>query len=1064
MIIKEFFKIVESYAGRTAVKTAARTITYGELNTLTDRAATAVKKEVSAGADDNKRPVALLFEHGADMITGVLTALKLQRVYVPLDISYPLNRLGYMLEDSQAGVILTNTRNLAVASELANRSAQGITVINLDYAVEENEITETTAPIETGGKDKPAYILYTSGSTGQPKGVLQTHRNVLYYTRNWVNRFAVTPEDRMTLLCAFSHDGAVQDMFSALLTGAALYPYSIKTDANTYELYNLLMEEKITIWHSVPSLFRYFANTLTLKDRFSHIRWVLLGGEPLRSHDLTLFKSHFPTASMANVYGQTESSVSAIYTIGQEDSFDDINIGEPLKETQILVVDDNGDIIETMGSGEIVVVSDYIAEGYWKNEEASEAVFTDDQDLGRLYWTGDMGMLSASGAITLLGRQDRQIKIRGYRVETGEIESLMLTHPALSEAVVEARKDETDDSYLCAYFVSADTPTSSQLRDFLAEDIPAYMIPRYFIPLQNMPKTPTGKIDRNSLPEPDMQLLAELEHEPPSTETEIKLAAIWSDILGVQNIGINDNFIGLGGHSLLVISIIAEVHKVFDVDLQLNDVFDNPTIKELARIIKASQVTGFAAIQRAPEKEHYEATPDQLRLYVLSQFEDIGTTYNLPAVLKINGQLDRGRFQEAFRNLVQRHEALRTSFKMEGDRLVQVIHQAPRFQVTSKEADGNEAANPNFAAHYAAAFIRPFNLNQAPLMRVEVVHLNGNEHLLLIDIHHIIADGVSTNLLVEEFTALYHGEDLPELTLRYRDYSEWLNHLKTSGDLQVQEDYWLNRFNGDLPVLELPANFPRPQVLEFEGDIITFWLGKENTAQLNRIVKETGTTLYIVLLAIYNVLLHKYSGQEDIVTGSVVAGRPHADLSRVVGLFAKTLPLRNFPAGQKPFHHFLQEVKDNTLQAFEYQLYPFSQLVETLAIQKDRSRNPLFDTSFVLQNIPGRTPKQEANQAGSEAPNTPKASSLNMKSTLLGHENKTARFDLSVEGVQVHDDILLSFQYRTRLFKRQTIELMRDRFLALVSSVIDNIKAPISDLDETVTVQLDDAEDIEFDL
>jgi len=1060
MIIEKFEKQVQAFPAKIAVKAGNRTITYSELNSYANQVATAIlagDQDRDTTAHNSYQKVSLLFEHGADMIIGVIGALKAGKTYVPLDIAYPLKRLLYMLDNSESYLILTNRGNISTAIQLTARARVKIDILNIDTIVDPEANVKFSAPQKVK-PDTPAYIMYTSGSTGRPKGVVQTQRNVLYYTRNWIQRFSITHSDRMTLFSAFSHDGSVQDMFAALLAGAALYPYNIKTADSTNPIYTLLMKEKITIWHSVPTLYRFFTNTLTEKNVFYDIRWVLLGGEPLIPHDFELFKTHFPNAVLANVYGQTESSVSTICTISPGEIFDAVSLGDPLDETKILLVGDDGDVIETMGAGEIVVASNYIAPGYWKDEESTQKVFTHDPELGRLYWTGDLGRLTMDGLIKVMGRKDFQIKIRGFRVETGEIESILLQHHAVKQAVVIAKEDENIDNYLCAYMVADQTLTPEELRDYLSRELPDYMIPRYFIPLEKMPLTPNGKIDRQRLPEPEAVIIPGTGYEPPTNEVEKKLAVIWQDVLAVEKVGINDNFIELGGHSLLVISIISRIHQEFNVELQLRDVFGNPTIKQLSQLMESSKNTGqslFSSIPLAEKKEYYIATPDQRRMFALNQFEGISTTYNLNMVTELKGPLDYHRCETAFRKLIQRHESLRTSFRLIGDQLVQVIHDfdAIDFQIPYIVVEGSSQTRTRDIKKNVDQFIRPFDLSKAPLIRVSLLKTGKDRHLLLLDMHHIISDGMSEIILANDFIQLYEGKELPGINLRYRDYSQWLDRL---GKLEEHEEYWLNRFKGELPVLEMPTDFPRPPQQQFAGDAVGFIIGKETNQQLNRLAKETGTTLFMVLLAMYNVLLHKYTGQEDIIIGSIIAGRTHVELENVVGFFAKTLALRNYPTASQPFNLFLEQLKNSTLEAFENQSYPFDLLVKKLELTRDRSRNPLFDTAFLLLNM-----QTEITSLGEENP----GENHQMTSDLYAHEITTTMFDLFFQAFATKGELQCCFQYSTALFKRKTIELMKERFLTLMENILKNPAVKLRDLDYATPIEkeMKQVEKVEFD-
>ncbi|MCP5052953.1 MAG: amino acid adenylation domain-containing protein, partial [bacterium] len=500
MIINKFEEAAAKFSKSIAVETAESILTYDELNKYANRVARQLPGK------GKQQMAALLLGHDEGMIAAVLGALKAGKVYVPLDIAYPEKRLLYILENSEARVILTDNKNLGLAEKLVEQvtgGKQGLKVVNIDTLDNEDDGNLSRAP----STDRPAYILYTSGSTGNPKGVIQDHGNVLYYIRNWTSRFGISPSDRLTLFSAFTHDGAGQDMFGALLNGAALYPRNIKDDEDALELASWVIHKKITLWHSVPTLFRHFINTLTLNpglnpagknNPFPDLRFILLGGEPLRKYDLEMYKQFFPTSAFANVYGQTESSVNSIWVIQPGDhqslNANNILIGKPLDETELLIIDSEGSVVDEFGVGEIFVASPHIAPGYWKDGESSQKVFLEDPNLGRLYRTGDLGRLISDGCIEIMGRKDFQIKIRGFRVELGEIETSLLRHQDIKEAVVVTHEKEME-ILLYAYIVTQDPVeiAEPELRGYLSGQLPDYMIPSRFMQLESMPLTPSNK-------------------------------------------------------------------------------------------------------------------------------------------------------------------------------------------------------------------------------------------------------------------------------------------------------------------------------------------------------------------------------------------------------------------------------------------------------------------------------------------------------------------------------------------------------------------------------------------
>ncbi|UCH95166.1 MAG: amino acid adenylation domain-containing protein [Candidatus Aminicenantes bacterium] len=612
MIIGKFEEQVKRFSEKPGVITENKQLTYGELNNCANATALAIQNHHSISSKKKENHVVgLLFEHSADMIVGVLGTLKAEKIYVPLDITYPENRLVYMLEDSGADLVLTNTNNLSLAEKLVKKVSHDLPIINIDTL--DKTIAYPGIERRPSG-DRLAYILYTSGSTGKPKGVWQNHENVCYYIRNWSERFSITPADRMTLFSAFSHDGAGQDMFGALHNGAVLYPYNILNRTNIADLARWLIDEKITIWHSVPTLYRYFVETLKNRGieggQFPDLRFILLGGEQIREHDIEMFRRFFPGARFANVYGQTESSVDSIWMVNPGDTINKILIGEPLDKTELLIVDNEGTVLEDMGVGEIIAACPHLALGYWNDKQSSEEVFLHDPDLGLLYRTGDLGRLRTDGTIEIMGRKDSQVKIRGFRIEVGEVETTLLDHPLIKETIVTARTDDNGNAHLYAYYVpdpSASAPggdrrlTVSEMRKYLSRELPEHMIPSYFVELEEMPLTPNGKVDRKRLPEPGPGRAGlGVTYAAPGTQLEKQLSDIWRTILRMDKVGIDDNFFDLGGTSFDILRITSKLYEVYKKDIPVVSIFRYPTIRSFAGYLRQEESSRDFHQQRKP--------------------------------------------------------------------------------------------------------------------------------------------------------------------------------------------------------------------------------------------------------------------------------------------------------------------------------------------------------------------------------------------------------------------------------------------------------------------------------
>jgi len=605
MLIKMFEEQVKKRPDKIAIKAGEYTLTYGFLHQYSSQLAHIIL--ATGNAPNKEKTVALLLGHDESMIVGIIGVLKTGTVYIPFDPTYPEKRLTYMLKDSNASLVITNNENINLALKLSTNVPAPVAIINLDEINQHTPCKDVDIKRETR---QMAYILYTSGSTGNPKGVVQSRENILYYIDNWVKRFSVSDSDRMAQFASFSHDGAVPDIYSALLNGATLYPFDVKRKANIEQPSEWLTREKITIWHSVPTWYRYFVNTLTGDELFNRLRLVILGGEAVREHDIIMFKKYFPYSRFGNIYGQTESTVSSIWLLSPADDFQKVLLGKPGADTEILVVDQDGDEVEEHEVGEIVLAGCFLSPGYLNNGEATHRVFSRDEELGRLYWSGDQGRLLPNGNIEIMGRKDHQVKVRGFRIEPGEIETLLLQHPDISEAVVITKEGAVSssygavsgDRYLWAYFTSKKDFTVTQLREYLAGKLPDYMIPAYFVKLETVPLTPTGKVDRKSLDAHGTKLGTGKGYIPASNQTEKILTETWKRVLNLEKIGIDDNFFDLGGSSMDVINLNDELKKTFPKNIPVTAIFNYLTIRTFARFLD-QQAAPAAVIEKKMDRK-----------------------------------------------------------------------------------------------------------------------------------------------------------------------------------------------------------------------------------------------------------------------------------------------------------------------------------------------------------------------------------------------------------------------------------------------------------------------------
>ncbi|MED2795925.1 amino acid adenylation domain-containing protein, partial [Bacillus wiedmannii] len=940
-IHKLFEEQVEQSPDRVALVAGESKLTYQELNERANQLARTLRSK-GVGPDT---VVAIMTERNVDAMVGILGILKAGGAYLPVDSQTPVGRINFMLKDSQARLLISDKEIMD------SIDFSGLVLDLYDEGLYFQDTENLNVPVVSSTL---AYIIYTSGSTGIPKGVMVEHRSVVNIAYSWRIKYDLSDHTKLMQLSKISFDVFVGDLCRSLLNGGIMYivPSYIKLDFNL--LYKTIKKYEINIFESTPSLVIPFMNYVDdNKLDLTTLRVLILGSDSCPVHEYKkLVKLYGENMRVINSYGVTEATIDSSYYEGTENKdFYSVNlpIGRPFHNVKLYILDNNSlRLKHTGGIGELFIGGEGLARGYLGNPTLTAEKFVENPFIPgeKMYRTGDLARWLPDGNLEFLGRIDHQVKIRGYRIELGEIEHQLLKHEDVEEVVVMDREDEVGEKYLCGYVVAKRDISVAELRQTLLAELPDYMIPSYFIQLDKFPLNTNGKIDRKVLPTPDWSSMGHVEYVAPRNETEEQLAHIWKEILSLnREVGIHENFFELGGHSLRATSLVSKIHKQFHVEFPLKEVFARQTIEELASYIEHSNKSVYSTITQVEDREYYPLSSAQRRMYVINQFEEESLGYNMPAVMELTGKVDQERLNSVFCQLVARHESFRTTFELVEGTPVQKVRKDVSFNVEYMEVSIEQVQEA------IQAFIRPFDLSTGPLLRVSLFKIDTDRHILIVDMHHIISDGVSTKILIDDFTKLYAEDSLEESRIRYRDYAVWQNEFMKSEKLKEQETYWKEQFQGDIPILNLPTDYPRPPVFSHEGTSLNFQIGQEITEKLKLIGKQQNATLYMVLLAAYNTLLYKYTGQEEVVVGSPIAGRPHADLEHIVGMFVNTLTLKNRPQGNKSFTEFLREVKEVTLEAFKHQDYPFEELMETLDIQRDMSRNPLFDTLFTLQNM-----------------------------------------------------------------------------------------------------------------
>ncbi|MCP4215184.1 MAG: amino acid adenylation domain-containing protein [bacterium] len=1055
---------------------AGAVFTYGEMNALSDRLALRLLEQ---GAEAGEC-IGLCVESSGEMIIGILGILKAGCAYVPLNPKAPAARNAYMLNECGTGLLL-NQQRFPIPPGFSGRTLilGEITANNPDKSLPGQYRQSQTLPPSLAesapSPDSYAYVIFTSGSTGKPKGVPITHRNLSPLLYWGAQTPGIGSKDRVLCNVSYYFDWSVWEIFITLTTGAGLYivPDDLRLDPP--RCIGFMNREEITILHTTPSQFGHFigtqsegtgnrqkANTANRAGREKTpgpgtLKYLFIGGENLTHHLLERSLTSIPAdCRVFNMYGPTETTIiTTVFEIERKElhTFTQLSalpIGVPVGNTLLLILDKNGSPCPLFATGELVIAGDGLAAGYLNNPALTAEKFTRlyrEKTLpltDMFYLTGDLARRLPDGNIQFMGRRDFQVKIRGLRIELGEIENALSKHPAIAQTVVLTRKTKNEDVLLCAYFVphSREETDAAELKKFLAGILPDYMIPSYFMELEKLPLNPNGKIDRNALPKPQTHTTGP--HTPPQTKMEKALADIWSEILKVEKekIGRESGFFQLGGQSLKAAAVIATIHKTLEVSVTLEDVFTRTTLQAMARHIADTAATTFQAIAPSEEREYYPLSSAQKRLYLLHRMEPGNIRYNMPMAIPLGTGVDKKKIEDTFRRLIARHESFRTSFHMIKNEPVQVIHREVPFCIRHITDESNH--------------VESFDLSRAPLFRVLIAEMGTGKSVLLYDMHHIISDGASQEVLSREFSTLFAGGRLEPLTLQYRDFALWQAAARQQQAIAQQEAFWLDTFREETPVLNLPLDFKRPVIQSFEGATLRFGIDEKTAADFRNLYKSYGATLFMAVLSVFSILLSRLSGQEDVVVGTPSAGRRHADLQHIIGMFVNTLPMRNHPIGTKHYNGFLEEVKKRSLAAFENQDYPFEDLVDKITTRRDTGRNPIFDVMFNMNGGTSEAPDETPNSASAgrdESENRlPAEAHRETVSTFDPGEmvhvpDSVTKFDMTLFCIRMGNQMLFTLEYCKRLFKPGTMESFARYFRKVLKDISARPDIPIAEID-----------------
>ncbi len=1025
-IQEQFEDQVEQTPGAIALVFGNERLTYRELNSRANQLAHYLRKR-GVGPETL---VGVCLDRSVELIIALLGILKAGGAYVPLEPAYPSERLAFTLADSRMHLLLTVKHFETIFHEV------NTAIVWLD-ACSEIAAESSENPLRTATPDNLAYVIYTSGSTGVPKGVAVSHATAVHLFTATRERLGFLEGDIWTVVHSSAFDFSVWEIWGSLLQGGCLIVVPFDIVQSPADLYTFLCRERVTVLNQTPSALRQLLDIHRQRAGQPdwNLRLIVCGGDALDQElAADLVQLGIP---VWNFYGPTESTVWTTCTLIQGRLTDNLtSIGRPIADLKVYLLDHYLQPVPLGVPGELFIGGDGLARGYINRPELTAEKFVPDpfssEQGKRLYRTGDLARYRSDGEIEFLGRLDTQVKLRGFRIELGEIETVLSQHPNVTQAVVVIRKEQSGDQRLVAYFTADDPPPdSNDLRKFVQLYLPDYMVPSAFVLLEQMPLTPNNKVDRRVLPAPDYSETANIKQfvEPEDPVTEL-LSNIWANVLGLERIGIYDNFFERGGHSLLATQVVSRIRDTFRVDVPVRALFESPSLASLAQKVRA-------AMQEEQELPTYPLEPvrrdlnlplsfAQQRLWFLDQLEPGSPFYNISRAVRLRGPLNQAALRQALDEIVKRHESVRTVFGEDGDPFQRITAARPlplslidltQLPATLRDEEANRLA--------AEEIRLPFDLSKDLLLRASLISIDADDYLLVLILHHIAADGWSLGVLFRELTELYvafanqEPSPLSPLPVQYVDFAVWQREWLQGEVLNKFLSYWRKQLEGAPPVLELPTDKPRPVVQCFRGAYERHTIPTSLLNSLKQLSRSQGASLFMTCLAVFQLLLSRYTGQEDLIVGTDVANRTRVETEGLIGFFTNLLPLRAKMSGNPTFTEWLRRVRETTLEAYAHADLPFDKLVEELRPPRDPGRNPIVQVLLVMQNQPGR----QLAMAGLEV-------------SPVDLPLESSRFDLVLFLSEFETGLAALWLYNSALFERATIAKMAIHFERLLNAIV----------------------------
>ncbi|MDQ2935946.1 MAG: amino acid adenylation domain-containing protein [Acidobacteriota bacterium] len=1030
---------------RLAVLCGNERLSYAGLNAQANQLARYLR-QLGAGPEVL---VGVCIDRSLDMAVAILGILKSGAAYLPLDPEYPTERLAWIVKDSRVSIVLSKE---ILISRLPQHEA-GLVLLDASGPRIARESNENLA--DGARPDDLAYVIYTSGSTGEPKGVMINHSSLANYVLALQLELDLNQNDRYLHTASVAFSSSRRQLLLPLSQGATVVIASSEERKDPLALFEMIKQSGVTVMDAVPSFWRNCTAAILALDSESQnrlldnrLRLMLSASEPLLSDIPHTWMHQFGHPGRhVHMFGQTETAgIVCTYTIPATDAGNThvVPIGRPIANSEIYILDEDLQPVTAGVAGELYIGGAGVGRGYLHRPELTAEKFIlhacIDKPGTRLYRTGDWARYRKDGQLEFAGRRDSQVKLRGFRVELGEVEAILARHASVKENAVVARDFGDGSKRLIAYFVPTDLPpTVTELRTFLSSQLPDYMVPSMFVRLAALPLTANGKVNRRVLPEPeDMRPELSTRFEAPQSATEKLLQRICSEVLQVKNVGVEDNFFELGGHSLLAIQVIARINQQLKIVLPLRALFDGLTIRNLAIRIDSMVVRegpSIPTVQRTRRGQEIPLSFAQQRLWFLDQFEPGSSLYNINRALRLKGTLDLSKLERAVQMIAARHEALRTTFVATDGRPVQIIKPAVTvpFQVQDLRSVPSGAREEETKRLIQVEAEKPFDLSRGPLLRVTVLHLAEQEHVLLLSIHHIISDAWAIKIFFLELSTFYQNhvqqESLPELPIRYAEFAQWQRNWLNGEVLEQQLAYWKKQLEDAPASLELPTDYAPPASPSFRGEQTSIALPASLAELLKELSHREGVTLFMTLICVFQILLSLYSGQDDVLVGTPVAGRTLIETEGLIGCFVNTLVLRGDLAGNPTLRELIKRTREAALGAYTHQETPFEKLVEKLRPERSLSRSPLFQVMFVLQD----ETKPELILPGLQISSMPV-------------ETATAKFDLALSVIEKVEGLDLCLSFSTDLFDPTSMTLILEDFRLLLEKIVANPAQHLSDL------------------